>query len=265
VLIDQPVLGGYQLGCTPATGDCHGTQMVGIAGARWDSVGLAGVSGLRPNVNHISLRCASLSHVSDALAYAATVLFGSKGVVVIGLDVLELYKNSSLCLALLADAARFEAAIHTAQTTSDLLIVMPSGNYDPTGSAPLSAIPKVPPDVSGSLIVGACDHSGTGRLSDFGRGVASRFGPDLSLVAPGENVYTAFDTTATPPNYASVWGTSFAAAHVAGVAALCRATFPGLNAAAIKTKLMSSVTGLTTVVPDPELGMGLIDGSKAVV
>jgi hypothetical protein len=265
VFIDQPIPGGYQLGCLPATGDCHGTQMVGVAGAQWDSVGLAGVAGLRSNITHISLRCASLSQVSDALAYAATVLGGAKGVVLIGLDVLQLYDNATRCMALVADAARFEAAIAFAQLTDDLLIVIPSGNYDPTVAAPLSAIPRIPPEVSGALIVGACNHTGTGRFSDPTLAMASRFGPGLSLVAPGENVFTSFDTTVVPASYASVWGTSFAAAHVAGVAALCRATFPGTHAPAIKTKLMSSVTHLTTIVPDPELGMGRIDGSKAVV
>jgi hypothetical protein len=262
VYIDQPMPGFYQPGCTPASGDPHGTQMVGIAGAQWDAHHMAGVAGLRPNITHVSLRCASLGHISDALAYAGSVCGGEKGVVVVGLDVLLLYWAAPLCVATATEAARFDAALLTAMTTDDLLVVMPAGNYDVHGPAFFATIPAVPAHMDAALIVGAVDQSGTARWNDPTNG-ASRTGPGLSMVAPGDNVYTSYDTTLATPHYGQVFGTSFAAAHVAGIAALTRSAHPTMSAAAVKTKILGScswpVAGFTS-----EVGDGLVDGAVAV-
>jgi subtilisin family serine protease len=224
---------------------------------------MAGVTGLRPNITHVSLRCSSLGHISDALAYAGSVCGGEKGVVVIGLDVLLLYSEASLCVATAAEAARFDAALLAAMTTDDLLVVMPSGNYDVHGPAALSQIPAVPASVVAALIVGAVDQAGTARWNNPTNG-ASRFGPGLSMVAPGDNIYTSYDTTLTSPDYGQVFGTSFAAAHVAGIAALTRSAHSTMSAIDVKAKILGScswpVTGFAS-----EVGGGLVDGAAAVI
>ncbi|HEX4338324.1 MAG TPA: S8/S53 family peptidase [Polyangiaceae bacterium] len=264
VAIDQ-FTGGtppYALTCLPGDGDPHGTQMVAIAGAQWGFTGMAGVTGLRTNVSHVSLRCHSLSHVTDALGYAASILGSAKGVVVIGLDVLNLYATAKLCIATQADATRFDSALLQAMTTGDLVVIAPSGNYDPSSSSAVTTIPGVPADTRAFVVVGAADQACTSRWNDPTTG-ASRFGTGLDMVAPGVNVYTAFNTTLPTPSYGQVWGTSFAAAHVAGIAALLRAAHPTLNAAGVKTKLVASCwwPGGT---PPADVGHGIPNGATAV-
>jgi len=262
VAIDQ-FTGGtppYAVGCLPGDGDSHGTQMVGIVGAQWGFTGMAGVAGLRPNVTHVSLRCHSLSHVSDALGYAASVCAGAKGVVVIGLDVLTLYAVAKLCIATVADANRFDAALLQAMTIDDLVVIAPSGNYDPT-STDTPTIPGVPADVRAFVCVGAADQPCTSRWNDPSTG-ASRFGTGLDMVAPGVNVYTAFNTTLASPAYGQVWGTSFAAAHVAGIAALVRAAHSSLTAAQVKAKLIASCWW--PGAPPGDVGHGIPNGATAV-
>jgi hypothetical protein len=262
VAIDQ-FTGGtppYALGCLPGDGDTHGTQMVGITGAQWGLTGMAGVAGLRLNVTHVSLRCHALSHLSDALVYAASVCAGAKGVVLIGLDVLNLYAAARLCVATAADAARFDSALTAATTTSDLVVIAPAGNYDPNTDPP--AIQGIPADTRAFVVVGAADQPCTARWNDPATG-ASRFGTGLDMVAPGVNVYTAFNTTLATPAYGQVWGTSFAAAHVAGIAALVRAAHPGLTAIQVKAKLVASC-GWPGGVPPADVGHGIPNGATAV-
>jgi len=264
VAIDQ-FTGGtppFAVGCLPGDGDSHGTQMVGIAGAQWGFTGMAGVAGLRTNVTHVSLRCHALSHVTDALGYAASVCAGAKGVVVIGLDVLDLYATARLCIATMADADRFDSALLKAMTTDDLVVIAPAGNYDPTSPIAATHIPGIPADTRAFVVVGAADQPCTSRWNDPTTG-ASRFGTGLDMVAPGVNVYTAFNTTLSTPAYGQVWGTSFAAAHVAGIAALVRAAHPSLTAGQVKTKLVASCWW-PGGAPPADVGHGIPNGATAV-
>src|SRR5207244_1225276 len=74
----------------------------------------------------------------------------------------------------------------------------------------------------------------------------SRYGSELSLVAPGIDIYT---TSTIAAQYESVAGTSIAAAHVAGVAAVARSVNPGLTAPDLKTLLIATATKITRRTP----------------
>jgi hypothetical protein len=259
-------MNGYVHGVTPSTNNDHGTQMAGVCGAIWDTHGMAGIAGCfaPPTITQVSLRCTTLAEIGEAFAYAATTLSpGDKGVVVIGLDLLQLYLNATICMALTDENNRFNDALTTATTTNDLLVIAASGNYDPTVAVPDPAIHLVPTDLSGLVIVGATDQGCANRLVDLPNQVASKFGPGLTLVAPGGNVRTTSNTTLMPPLYTQGYGTSIAAAHVAGIAALTRSMHPGLNAAAVKAKL-AAACAWTGFSPLAEVGSGLIDGALAV-
>jgi subtilisin family serine protease len=118
------------------------------------------------------------------------------------------------------------------------------------------------------LAVGASTTSGT-------RASFSNTGTYISLVAPGENVFSAVSSTSSPSRFPRVTlpgslsglygyasGTSFAAPEVSGAAALVWAANPLLDASGVAQVLKDSASshGLWT----PELGWGVLDVAEAV-
>ncbi len=118
------------------------------------------------------------------------------------------------------------------------------------------------------LAVGASTTSGT-------RASFSNTGSYVSLVAPGENVFSAVSSTSSSSRFPRVTlpgslsglygyasGTSFAAPEVAGAAALVWAANPLLDAAGVAQVLKDSASahGMWT----PELGWGVLDVAAAV-
>jgi len=100
----------------------------------------------------------------------------------------------------------------------------------------------------------------------------SNFGSYVGVRAPGGNfalgdatdgvVSTVWDFFATPDGaaaYAFWEGTSFAAPHVSGVAALVLARSPGLTAAALRSRLTSYAVGPATLY-----GAGLLDAYNSL-
>ena len=81
--------------------------------------------------------------------------------------------------------------------------------------------------------------------------------PDL--VAPGVGIVSSVGS-----GYLTYSGTSMAAPHVAGVAALVRQANPGLPPAAVADILRSSAVDLGAAGPDAASGMGRVDAVRAV-
>jgi subtilisin family serine protease len=118
------------------------------------------------------------------------------------------------------------------------------------------------------LAVGASTTSGT-------RALFSNTGSYLSLVAPGEGVFSAVAATATQSRFPRVTlpgslagqygyasGTSFAAPEVAGAAALVWAANPLLDAAGVAQVLKDSASSAGAW--SAELGWGVLDVASAV-
>ncbi len=118
------------------------------------------------------------------------------------------------------------------------------------------------------LAVGASD-------SDGQRAFFSNTGSQLSLVAPGEHVFGAVASTASPGAYTTVTlpgstaglygfgtGTSFATPEVAGAAALVMAANPLLPAAQVAGILKASASNGGAWNPDT--GYGILDAATAV-
>ncbi len=118
------------------------------------------------------------------------------------------------------------------------------------------------------LAVGASTMSGS-------RAIFSNTGSYLSLVAPGDNVFSAVSSLSPPSRFARVplpgsltglygyaSGTSFAAPEVAGAAALVWAANPLLDAASVAEILKESASsgGVWTA----DLGWGVLDVGAAV-
>ncbi|MEO8140834.1 MAG: S8 family serine peptidase, partial [Gemmatimonadota bacterium] len=120
------------------------------------------------------------------------------------------------------------------------------------------------------LAVGAVGPTGT-------RSSFSNFGSWVDIAAPGgetnapDGTYGIFSTvcdfaTTPPPSpctptYARYFGTSMAAPHVAGVAALLLAQDPSLTPAQLRTRLL---TYATPISPSQQIGPGIVNARAAL-
>lgn len=84
-----------------------------------------------------------------------------------------------------------------------------------------------------------------------------------SLVAPGEDIYTADLTVAKLNSYTTVSGSSFAAPHVAGIVALLAGAFPNLSVNDLENAVIQSTQDSGVTGPDNDYGAGLINGDRA--
>jgi bacillopeptidase F len=83
------------------------------------------------------------------------------------------------------------------------------------------------------------------------------------LVAPGAGVTTADLAPGGLPLYATVTGTSYAAAHVAGALALLAGAFPAATLPELEDALLRSAADLGEPGVDEAAGAGLVDALAA--
>ncbi|BCJ75187.1 peptidase [Catellatospora sp. IY07-71] len=141
---------------------------------------------------------------------------------------------------------------------SKTLFVLSAGNSGP-GAGTLGS----PACADGALTVAAVDASGvTAPFSSRGPVTGShRVKPEIA--APGVGVVAARNGGGTADPYTAMSGTSMAAPHVAGVAALLTQRHPGMSAQQRKAVLVSSVApGASGGVY--EQGSGVVDAHRAV-
>jgi len=146
---------------------------------------------------------------------------------------------------------RVQAAVRRA-VARDVVVVAAVGDghqLEPDPKEP----PSVPADYPGVIGVGSIDQRGE-------RVATSQVGPYVDLVAPGGGVLVANRSDA----YNTVSGTSFAAAHVAGVAALVRAAAPQLRAPEVAARLLASASPARGGTGSAEYGRGVVDPYAAV-
>lgn len=111
-----------------------------------------------------------------------------------------------------------------------ILFVAAAGNEGTNNDAVTTYPASYTPLVDNQLTVAATDNSD--QLAFF-----SNYGASVDLAAPGVNIYST-----TPNNtYSFFSGTSMAAPHVSGAAALLLARYPGLTPAQLKARLLSNV------------------------
>ena len=129
-----------------------------------------------------------------------------------------------------APAGALKAAIETAGAAGILNVFGAGNGGDNTDR---DAFDPASLDSSGSLSVASSDRGdGKSRFSNYG-------GRSVDLAAPGEDILTTYRNA-----YASASGTSMAAAHVAGAAALIAGLDPTLSPEGIKVLLLRNVDQL---------------------
>jgi subtilisin family serine protease len=133
-------------------------------------------------------------------------------------------------------------------------------------------------DGNGALVVAASGNDGTTNVN-YPAGYAeamsvaatdsadahpafSTSNADVEISAPGVGIIGPYNNNDN--GYALFTGTSMAAPHVSGLAALLATVNPSLNAAGLRSAIDSSAVDLGTPGLDPVFGYGRIDVARAV-
>jgi serine protease len=235
--------------------DCtsHGTMVASVIAAQTNNLrGMAGVTWGPSGVQLLVARVldergnGSLLDVEEALRWAA-----DRGVRV---------ANLSLGTEAAVPCPEGLRAAVQDVVTRGVLVVAAAGNHGP-GSGTVVCPANLPEVVA----VAATDPE---------RAVAyySSRGTEVDLAAPGgagtgsctQDVQTASPSNSRPEDYPCAAGTSFAAPHVTGTAALVLSRWPQLAPDQVREKLQRAADDLGTAGPDPETGCGLVRADRAV-
>jgi len=183
----------------------HGTAVAGIAAAESNNgIGIAGVAW-----NCMILPVKVMDENGDG--FYADVIEGIIWAVDNGAHVINLSVGGSI------DDPDLEAAVEYAYQNG-AVVVASSGNDGSSVAYPAAYDSWV-------LAVASTD------MDDM-RPPESNFGPEVDVAAPGESILTTAPIWYTPPNflpYLWAWGTSFAAPHVSGMAALIMSIKPWME------------------------------------
>ena len=207
--------------------DGHGTHVAGIAGAATgNGIGISAVAAGSPLVI-----CRAIGPSGEGS--------GSDVAACIGWALRQRAKVISMSLGG-PDSRALRAAVDAA-AQSGALVIAAAGN-DGTSA-------RQYPAAYGS-VVSVAATSRNGQRAQF-----SNFNADVEIAAPGTAVLSL-----SPGNrYRLMDGTSVAAPHVAGAAALLWQAHPGDTAAAIRARLDSAVRDLGRPGRDAEYGFGSLD------
>lgn len=229
----------------PADGNGHGTHVSGIIAANTgNGVGVASVA---PAATILPIRVLADdgSGSSDAVARGIDIARER------GADVINLSLGSEIPLIGAMGGDATDAAIHRALAAGIVVVAAAGNNSMPVCEQPAAG--------DGLLCVGSVDRR---RQRSF----FSSFGSGLGIVAPGGSALPAPDedilSTYPPAGYETLAGTSQAAPHVAGAAALLVSL--GVRGRAAVDRLLATAADLGPSGPDPEYGHGLLDVRAAV-
>jgi serine protease len=227
---------GFFEGCGEGSSSWHGTHVTGTIGATWDNA--VGISGMLASARIQPIRVlGKCGGYTDDIAAAIT--WASGGAVagvpdnptpakVLNLSLGFASSPPESCPTVLQDSI-------TGARDRGSTVVVAAGNSDLPASNPLA-------NCDGVVAVAA-----TSQMGD--RAAYSNYGSNVDLAAPGGDfvvddgiVSTLNDgrTAAENPTYAAYQGTSMAAPHVAGAAALYLALNPTKSPAEVEAALKAS-------------------------
>ena len=220
----------------------HGTHVSGIAAAATNNgIGIAGIAwGARIMPVKVLDQYGNgwYSDIAAGIVYAA-----NNGARVINLSLGG--SSDSQTLRMAVDYARSRGALVIAATGNTGGSVLYPAAYEPV------------------LAVAATDSND--RRASF-----SSYGPQVDLAAPGVDIYSTWchpDTISSfclGTYYFAKSGTSMAAPHVSGVAALIWSRWPALASSEVISKLLDTAGDVGDVGPDPYTGWGRVNAYQAV-
>ena len=242
----------------------HGTHVAGTIAAHSDNGD--GVAGIAWAARIMPLRALGVNggtsyDVIQCIRYAAGLPNDSNTLPARRADIINLSLGSN------SSSQAEQNAIDQARNAG-VIVIAAAGND-------ASSNPSFPAAYAGVVSVAATTITRT-------RAPYSNFGPTIDVAAPGGNSATDVngdgigdgvvstigdDTNGTVTfGYAALTGTSMAAPHVAGVAALMKSVFPGLTPEQFDAALAAGKLTDDLGAPgrDDQFGFGLINAQKAV-
>lgn len=234
------LLSGYDFvdnDATPQDGNGHGTHVLGIAGATEDNG--VGVASVAPGARLLPVRVLD----NDGAGFIEDVAQGIDYAVAQGADVINLSLGSDVPLLGAIGGDEYDDAIRRALAAGRVVVASAGNNSAPACEQPAAE--------EGLICVGAVNDSG--MKSSF-----SSFGSGLAITAPGSNVLSTFKGD----GYTRISGTSQAAPHVSGVAALLVAK--GLRGQAVANRLLATARDVGPAGSDPMYGAGIVNARQAV-
>jgi len=217
----------------------HGSHVAGIVAALDNDIGVVGVG---PQIDLYAIKALN----ANGSGYLSDIIEGIEWAITNNMQVI----NMSLGTA--SDNQSFHDAV-TAAKNAGIVVVAAAGN---SGSA--VSFPAAYPEV---IAVSATDQNNV--LASW-----SSRGPEVDLAAPGVNIYSTYKGT----GYATLSGTSMAAPHVTGAAALVLNTPVGaydLNTNGkwdpdeVQKKLQDRAVDLGAAGKDNLYGWGLVNAFAA--
>jgi subtilisin family serine protease len=238
----------------------HGLHVAGTIGAVGDNgVGVAGINWavrIRP-IRALGLGGGSNYDIAQGVLYAAGLPAdnGNGGVVQApsGARIINLSLGGTV------DSAILRAAV-TLASDAGALVVASAGNDG-------TSVPDYPAALPEVISVSAVGAFGT--LASY-----SNFGSTVDISAPGGNfddggstymiASTTWDYTTGSPTYAYYQGTSMAAPHVSGVAALLLSLEPGLTAKELRSRLTDFAVDYGPPGRDDRFGAGILNARNSL-
>ncbi len=233
----------------PDDDEGHGSHVCGtIAQSTDNAVGVAGIASLATILPVKVLAVdgsGSYDVIADGIVWAADQ----------GADIINLSLGGSADLQVLQDACEYA-------WSKGVLLVAAAGNE-------ASTTPSYPAAYEVCLSVSAIDSQDA--LASY-----SNYGATIDIAAPGGDSGDfdgdGYDDMILQNTFGSAgdWfyfyaGTSMAAPHVAGVAALLKGVNPGLSNVELRTILESTAEDIGTAGWDEQFGSGLVDAAAAVI
>lgn len=211
----------------------HGTHVAGIAAALTDNVtGIAGVS-WKSNLMPVKV----LNEAGEGSSYE--VAKGIYWAVDNGADVINMSLGDYNHSDILYDAVKYAY-------DRDVILISATGNDNVEQ-------PMYPAHYDEVLAVAAVDEARN-------RAFFSNYGAHVDVSAPGEHIPSSFPDN----NYIVMSGTSMAAPHVAGLAALIRSLRPDLSNEEVYDVIKETARDLGMQGHDPYYGHGEIDVERAL-
>ncbi len=245
----------------------HGTHVAGTVAARTDNgLGVAGVAwddAVIMPVRVLGVDGGTSFDVIQGVRFAAGLSNNSNTLPAQRADVINLSLGGG-------GSSQSEQNTFTEVRNAGVIVVASAGND-------ASNLPSYPASYDGVISVSATTITKTlAPYSNFGSGVdvaapGGNGATDLNGDGIGDGVVSSIgdDGNAGPIvfGYAALNGTSMAAPHVAGVAALMKSVHPGLTAVQFETALAAGdlTDDLGNPGRDDSFGHGLINAQKAVV
>jgi membrane-anchored mycosin MYCP len=262
--------------------DGHGTVVAGLIAASPDPK--SGFAGVAPDATLISIRQSSSYYgvrnakqgASDNVAgntesLAQAIVFAVHS----GAKIINISEASCRSGSQPEDPGSLavEAAVRLA-IANGVVVVAAAGNVDSSKDCKTQNTPgtaaatiPVPADIPGVLAVGAVDRNGDPAAFSLAGSWVDVAAPGTDIVStdPVSGTTGQINRFVTSSGVSPIQGTSFAAPYVAGLVALVRARFPGLDPAQVIARITR--TAIHPAAPggrNDYVGYGMIDPQAAL-